>query len=129
MDERVLLTGHTNDLRFIRVPLKFEPDLRTDLFALKNNKTVAQTLVHPRYAGLLSVIPARYQSLLQIPLGDFLLKMKADGDLTYSRFLNNNGDLEYRFFQLADRQYFSAMGVYAYFVGTPGPFWRGLPSR
>lgn len=87
MDQRLLRNGQGNDLRFERVPLTFEPDMRADVFALKNNKTVAQTLAHPRYAGLQSVISPRHQTALHSPLGDFLLRMKAEGDLTYRRFL------------------------------------------
>ena len=117
MDQRLLQVGQGKDLRFARVSLTFEPELRADVFALKNNKTVAQTLTHPRYAGLLSVNPPEHQTALHSPLGDFLARMKAEGDLTYRRFLNKHGDLEYRTFQTADPRYLGSMGVYAYFVG------------
>ncbi|MGY3547117.1 hypothetical protein ACVW0W_002884 [Bradyrhizobium sp. USDA 4469] len=103
MDGRLLRTSLGDDLRFARVPLAFEPGTHTNLFALKNNKTIAQTLLHPRYSGLSSVIPLRYQTELQTPPGNFLGGMKAEGDRTYRHFLNRHGDLQYCFSQMLTR--------------------------
>jgi hypothetical protein len=64
MDQRLLGISGWKDLRLARVRPTSEPETRTNL---KNNKAVAQTLVHPRYVGLSSVIPIPYQTALHNP--------------------------------------------------------------
>jgi hypothetical protein len=117
-DIRVIAANDGKDLSFVRVPLSFRGDAPSDLFALKNNKTVTQTLAHPRYASLSELVRLQYASRLDTALGTFLLQLKMEGDQSYRRFLNKHGDLAYSTFEISDATYLNAIGVYAYFVGN-----------
>lgn len=117
-DTRVIPANHGKDLNFLKVPLLFRNDTYTDAFALKNNKTVAQTLAHPRYAGLSGLVLPKYAAHLDDALGIFLLELKREGDQSYRRFLNKYGDLSYCTFEICEAKYLNAIGVYAYFSGN-----------
>ncbi len=108
-----------NDIRlkFERIELQFEGVIYTDVFGGKNNKTLNETLEHPRYSKLLSFVSPHYESRLDTPLGEFLLQLKCEGDPFYRQFLNKYGDLSYSNFVISSEQFFSKKGVYAYFVG------------
>ena len=93
MDHRLLQAADGIDLTFSEVTITFEKETRTDLFALKNNKTVAQTLVHPRYVGLSKLVLSGYATRVDTALGTFVHQLKEAGDPTYRRFLNKHGDL------------------------------------
>jgi len=80
---------------FIPVLLDFVAHGRTDVFAAKNNKTVAQTLGEPRYASLAPRVSTTVASSLGRPLGSFLADLKAAGNEQYRLFLNAYGDLRY----------------------------------
>ena len=103
---------------FASVNLEFEVGLYTDIFGAKNNKTLAQTLEQPRYSKLASPTAARYADQLAVPLGSFLLELKARGDLLYTKFLNAYGDLAYCTFRIADATFSGRRGIYAYTVGS-----------
>jgi hypothetical protein len=49
-----------NSLVFHQVQLIFEPGIKTDHFAWKNNKTLGETIRAPRYQSLATTIHARY---------------------------------------------------------------------
>ena len=102
---------------FVTVPLTFDEARQSNVFARKNNKTVAETLNHRRYSKLADVITKRYPGDLDQPLGEFLLSLKESGDDSYKRFLNRYGDLEYIRFFIADSTFRDRKGVYAYFIG------------
>jgi len=97
------------------VPLTFDDEIRTNIFSAKNNKSVAETLTHTRYAKLSETTRQGYGDLLDQPLGVFLLSLKNGGDEFYKRFLNRYGDLEYSQFFLAESKFHDLRGVYAYF--------------
>ena len=103
---------------FSIIELKFAGKLYEDVFGLKNNKTVAETLQHRRYRRLSVEVEGRYPNFLNEPLGTALLRIKHDGDQIYRRFLNPYGDLQYSTFSLATSEFESATGVYAYFDGN-----------
>ena len=103
---------------FSIIELKFTGKLYEDVFGLKNNKTVAETLQHRRYRRLSEEVKGRYPNILNEPLGTALLRIKHDGDQIYRRFLNPYGDLQYSTFSLATSEFESATGVYAYFDGN-----------
>ena len=103
---------------FSIIELKFTGKLYEDVFGLKNNKTVAETLQHRRYRQLSTVVKERNPNILNEPLGTALLRLKHDGDKIYKRFLNPYGDLRYSTFSLATSEFESATGVYAYFNGN-----------
>jgi len=105
------------EYQFHSVPLSFQKGVFSDLFGKKNNKTVRETLAHPKYASLRDATEAAYPSRLREPLGSFLLDLKQNGDDFYRRFLNPYGDLEYSIFQITDKSVFDKCGVYAYKAG------------
>lgn len=102
---------------FESVPLHSDGDRYTDVFAQKNNKTLGQTLEHQRYAKFKTEVMSQYRDFLDVPLGEFLLGLKHEGDNFYTRFLNRYGDLEYSTFVIADEKYLNDKGVYAYLAG------------
>ena len=102
----------------VPVPLEFEGVLRRDVFGAKNDKTLRQTLEHPRCSKLRMEVAGRYGQELDTPLGQFLMKLKASGDSFYRRFLNPYGDLEFCTFRIADRRFLELRGIYAYTVGV-----------
>lgn len=85
-----------------------------NVFAYKNNKSVAQTLEHRRYVHLRSSIYLRYSNSLEEPLGSFVYRLKQTGDLFYTKFLNRYGDSLYCSFSITDQ--LSSKGLYAYVV-------------
>jgi len=105
------------DLDFVNVPLKFEPQKYVNVFADKNNKSLAETLEHRRYVKLKPIVLEKYSSFLDQPLGKFLLENKQNGDDFYLRFLNKYGDLEYSEFSISDMNFFNLKGIYAYILG------------
>lgn len=100
---------------FVQVPLVFEGKPYKDVFGEKNNKTVAETLVHQRYKKFERDIKRKYPDSLEKPLGSFLLELKKNGDAFYKQFLNRYGDLRYSIFKISNLKYLDSMGVYAYF--------------
>lgn len=105
------------DYDFTPVELAFEGKPYWDIFGQKNNKTVAETLEHPKYAKLKGEVVQRYSKSLSRPLGTFLFELKYEGDAFYRRFLNKYGDLKYSVFVIKDPKYFESKGVYAYLAG------------
>lgn len=99
------------------MPLGFAGSPYTDVFGRKNNKSLAETLAHRRYATLAPETMAHYPQALGMPLGEFLLALKQQGDAFYRRFLNAYGDLSYCTFRLADPRHRALRGIYTYFVG------------
>lgn len=113
---RVLSPSEGQFLTFIPVALHFLGDTYADVFAQKNNKTLGETLLHPRYASVAKKITLHAVDLDR-RLGDFLIERKRAGDNTYRKFLNRYGDLVFSTFRIADPTYRSRKGVYAYYVG------------
>jgi hypothetical protein len=106
--------GEEVEYDFVQVALDFDGKPYRDVFGQKNNKTLAETLSHGRYAKLKTEVMQEYPDALNEPLGKFLLELKSKGDEFYKRFLNRYGDLTYSTFVIADPAYFNKRGVYAY---------------
>jgi len=109
----------TGDAQYVfrQVALHFEDGDQLDVFALKNNKSVRETLMHRRYAKLASETK-KYSSSEDMRLGEFLLSLKRDGDAFYKRFLNKPGNKRYSNFCIKDPAVLAAKGVYAFYVGN-----------
>ena len=107
-----------NDMqyRFVNVALTFLPGTSENVFAEKNNKTVAQTIAHRKYIKLATETKQRYSNNLNSPLGDFLMSLKRSGDQFYSFFLNPHGDLTYSKFSIQNCDVIAAKGLYIYTV-------------
>jgi hypothetical protein len=116
-DRRTISLDAATTLEFVRVHLRFDGGVSTNVFGLKNNKTLGQTLKDDRYAGLTQTVLLQYASCLEMPLGSFLLDLKHRGDAIYRQFLNRFGDLTYSTFGIADDSYVNATGVYVYSSG------------
>lgn len=106
-----------NGLGFQPVQLIFEPGTKVDLFALKNNKTLGETVRAPRYHSLAAMMHARYPESIQKPLGIFLLERKQAGDKVYKRFLNSYGDEAYSRFFILGADWLHRNGLYCYLLG------------
>src|SRR5258708_13182382 len=72
-------------LKFVPVPLRFETSVKADAFALKNNKTVGETLSHPKYRALERMLFASYSTCSERKLGESLFRVKCSW-----RFVSTN---------------------------------------
>ncbi len=102
-------------LEFQQVRLAFHEKDIANVFAAKNNKTLKETLVAPRYTYLQEETLLRYRPFLDERLGVFLVGLKQSGDEFYRRFLNPYGDLQYCQFTISDL--LEQKGLYAYVQG------------
>jgi hypothetical protein len=103
-------------LDFDRIPLEFVGGLYTEVFGLKNNKTVRETLEHPRYRKFQTLVISTYVEFLNWNLGEFLLSLKRKGNGDYELFLNKYGDLIYCTFSLNGDPKARGRGIYIYQV-------------
>ena len=101
-------------LEFQRATLSFVPGIKSNVFAEKNNKTVAETLAHKRYCSLLGLISAEHADAMDKPLGTFLLQLKVSGNANYKRFLNAYGDCSYCTFRMERGPLALKKGLYCY---------------
>lgn len=113
---RELTTSDGSTCQFRYVPLHFGPELSSDVFAKKNNKSLRETLAHLRYKSFTGET-SLHDAAMDIPLGDFLLDLKRAHNPLYKRFLNKHGDKAYSTFWIDDPSVLSKKGIYAYFVG------------
>lgn len=71
------LRWQENMLLFTEVPLVFEGGEEENLFAQKNNKSLAATLQHPKYTRFQNEVSQTYSEYLDWKLGRFLAYLKA----------------------------------------------------
>jgi len=100
----------------VKVPINFTGYDITNIFSRKNNKTLAQTLEHRRYAGLRDTINSAYSDFLQWQLGEFVLHLKSNNDSMYKKFLNAYGDGLFCKFKVPTDSITKSKGLYFYFV-------------
>ena len=105
-------------LEFEYIELIFKDIEYKDVFKDKNNKTVFETLDHPKYAKLSKKTNSMYHNFISWPLGNFLIYLKENGDNFYNCFLNKYGDLTYSSFKIIDIKYLNSKGIYFYLSGT-----------
>ena len=101
---------------FVDTPLVFEICRVEDLFAQKNNKSVGETICHPKYHRLASLVRRQYPESIERRLGEFLYDLKQHDDLFYREFLNTHGDGEYFEFRLEDPNVRQLKGLYCFTV-------------
>lgn len=111
------LKTENSELEFISVPLQSRGEKYENIFSQKNNKTLAQTLTHHRYAKLADAVRDSFSDSLNRPLGEFLLEVKLKENSFYKKFLNKYGDLSYSDFFIAEKEFLNKKGVYAYVLG------------
>ena len=112
---KVLVQGY--QLEFVRVPMRFKEHAIVNLFAQKNNKTVAETLSGRRYTKLSEEVQRRYPNSLDDKLGEFLYKLKILGDGFYLRFLNEHGDKVFCDFSIESTVLAKTKGIYCFTTG------------
>lgn len=120
---------------FERIPIIFLEKQISNVFASKNNKTVGETLSHPRYFPLASLLND-YPDFEKIGIGTFLLHLKKSGDKRYSQFLNSSGDKVFCRFTVPKNNLTLSTGVYCfaiessifYFGRTHLPFYTRFHS-
>lgn len=112
---RIFDQSNNRELELQQISLVFEGEKYTNKFALKNNKTLEETIANKKYQKYANVVHEHYSNFLSMNLGEFLLKLKIEGDQFYSKFLNKYGDLEYCRFGLADQNDEHLKGVYFYY--------------
>lgn len=105
------------ELQFFPVHLHFDNEVQKNLFGHKNNKALRETLEHQRYKKFKELCYQNYNSLLDFPLGDFLLELKNNDDSNYKLFLNKYGDVSYSHFWIDDETVLNKKGLYCYCIG------------
>jgi hypothetical protein len=104
-------------LHFTKVELNFSAtNSNVPPWAHKNNKSVRETLEHPKYIKLRRLCNNNL-SELDKPLGAFLLDLRERGDLLYKHFLNPDGDAVFTEFSLVDSGVSRLRGLYIFKVG------------
>ncbi len=116
--KQTFFTFHINnrELPFVPAALTFNKGYEQNVFALKNNKTVRETLADPKYSKFTQKVMRNYASSLDTPLGEFLLQLKTSENPFYKEFLNPNGDGKYVVFTIADPCYIHAKGLYTFLL-------------
>lgn len=97
---------------FQNAELLFDEKVSSNLFSLKNNKTLLQTLEQKKYSKFKNNFTSKYLDYLDQPLGKFLLKLKEIKDYNYKYFLNKYGDGSYCKFKIVDKNVLVKKGVY-----------------
>jgi hypothetical protein len=110
------LTYNNRKLTFVETKLSFSNIIYHNVFAEKNNKTVAKTLDHKRYKHLAPIVTKKYSKFLNDKLGTFLQYLKEKNDLLYSKFLNKYGDQHYSNFLISDSKILNQKGLYLYCI-------------
>lgn len=109
------LAALNRQLEFVPIKLVLHKSGLTNLFAAKNNKTVAETLASRNYSRLSSEVCRQYPSALNEKLGKFLYGLKINGDKFYLRFLNEYGDSTHCDFSMAEP--LESKGLYCLVTG------------
>lgn len=112
---KALVKGY--QLEFVQVPIGFKGHAIVNLFAQKNNKTLAETLSSRRYARLSKEVQRRYPSSLNDKLGEFLYRLKILDDSLYLRFLNEHGDKVFCEFSIEKTVPSKTKGLYCFTTG------------
>lgn len=108
------IRAQNRNLDFVPVKLVLKKNHLTNLFAQKNNKTVAETLASKKYSRLSPEVRKRFPHALNEKLGEFLFDLKMAGDDFYLRFLNEYGDAIFCDFMVAEPV--RAKGLYLFAV-------------
>lgn len=110
----MILKFKNTSLEFEKTSLEFiEKDI-SSVFKTKNNKTLEETLEHPRYKRVRKKIKHLTAQDLKKPLGEYLLQKKKSNDLEYKLFLNKYGDNTFCHFKL--RSNLNDKGLYIWVV-------------
>lgn len=112
------LSFNHQEFVFREVDLVFLDSVFTDVFSMKNNKTLRETIKHKRYLKFRIDIEIKYPEYLDYELGAFLIQLKQNNDGYYKNFLNKYGDSTYSIFKIEDTKAKVSKGLYLYSVGN-----------
>ena len=101
-------------IEFEIIPLTFIRKDITSVFYAKNNKTLLQTFEYKKYIKLKSSLARKYDSHLDLGLGQFLKFIKESRDINYAKFLNRYGDEKFCEFKILTN--LNDKGIYCYIV-------------
>jgi len=102
------------ELSFREVKLyQFKNNLE-NIFKDYKSKTISETINSKKYKNLKSVI--ENENDMNRPTGEFLLKLKNNGNKNYLSFLNNYGDKVYSHFGISENEVFNKKGIYTYYL-------------
>ena len=85
-----------------------------NIFKDYKSKTISETINRNKYKNLKSLI--ENENDINMPTGEFLLKLKNNGNKNYLSFLNNYGDKVYSHFGISENEVFSKKGIYTYYL-------------
>lgn len=103
-------------LHFVPVALTVAVHEITSVFRGMNSRNVAGMIAKRRYRHLVEEAAQRYPGGLEDGVGQFLYRLKCEGDPFYRRFLNRYGDLTYCRFAI--KEHLNSRGIYAYMRGA-----------
>ena len=102
------------ELSFREVKLyQFKNNLE-NIFKDYKSKTISETINSKKYKNLKSLI--ENENDMNMPTGEFLLKLKNNRNKNYLSFLNNYGDKVYSHFGISENEVFSKKGIYTYYL-------------
>lgn len=110
----MILSWENSKFSFQPVEIHFVDNDIENIFARKNNKTLLETLKHPRYGKFKNEVLAEYREYLNWELGKFLLVLKTNQDEFYLKFLNKYGDRKFCHFYIDDEEFQDKMGLYVF---------------
>jgi hypothetical protein len=114
----MIITAQTHQIEFIQIHLILNKHNITNLFAEKNNKTLAETLLSRRYSSLYDEVTKQYSDSLDEPLGKFVYKLKQKDDKFYLRFLNSHGDKVFCDFSIPSNHLSKKKGLYCFVISN-----------
>ena len=98
---------------FLKVELVVLEQGITDLFQSFDKKTLQELISQKKYEHLQYDVEQHAIHMVDLPAGEALKRMKAEGNTLYKQFLNNYGDLTYsRFIVNGDDDLLKKKGVY-----------------
>ena len=107
LDDKVLF--------FQELELEFKAKDLENIFSLKKNKTLLETLEHKKYKKLIEKVK-EYRDFYLEPLGKFVFLLKVQNDNLYLEFLNKYGDKKYCKFNIKDKSKENLKGIYIYTI-------------
>ena len=114
----MIIKYEDQDLVFTEVKLYFDDGIFSDVFAIKNNRTLLETINSEKYKKFKLEVIDKYSNFLDWPLGKFIHRLKVENDNFYLKFLNKYGDRAYCHFEIKDKFYLNKKGLYIYYINS-----------
>ena len=116
---KLYLTIQGERIEFSKVELIVLEQGITDLFQSFDKKTLHELVSQKKYEHLKCDVEQHAIHMVDLPAGEALKRMKAEGNSLYKQFLNNYGDLAYsRFIVNGDDHILKQKGIYTIIVNN-----------